>query len=104
MQLATQGMPLEQYLEMLNIDMETFKEQLKPNAIQQIKFEAIVDEIAEVENLVVSDEEIDAQLEMIAQQNNVTKEEVVEQLKDADLKRDHKRLKATQFILEHIAK
>ncbi len=104
MQLASQGMPLEQYLEMLNIDMEAFKQQLRPNAMQQTKFELIIDEIAKVENLEVSDEEIEQQIEMIAIQNNVTKEIVKEQLKDADLKRDQKRLKTTQFILEHIVK
>ena len=104
MQLATQGMALEQYLQMLNMDMEAFKEQLKPNATQQAKFEVIVDEIAKVENLDASDEEIDAQLELIAQQNNVTKEVVLQQVKQDELKRDHKRLKATQFILENIAK
>ena len=104
MQLASQGMQLDQYLQFTGSDMEGLKEQLKPSAKQQAEFEAVIDEVAKVENLEVTDEEIEQQLEMIAMQNQVTKEEVLEKVKAEDLKRDYKRIKASQFIIENIAK
>ena len=76
----------------------------KPIGVNIMLMSPFVDEVAKVENLEVTDEEIDQQLEMIAMQNHVTKEEVLEKVKAEDLKRDYKRIKASQFIIENIAK
>ncbi len=103
MQLASQGMQLEQYLQFTGSDMDALKEQLAPSAKQQAEFEAVIDEVARVENLDMSDEEVEMQLDMIAAQNNVSKEEVLEKVNKEDLKRDYKRIKASQFIIDSAA-
>ena len=92
MELAQQGMQLEQYLQMTGANEEALRQQLEPSAKQQAIFEAIIDEIVTVENLTTTDEEVDQQIEMIAQQNQMTKEDVLARIQPDDLKRDYKPL------------
>lgn len=99
MELARQGMQLDQYLQMMGMDQSVLVEQLKPTATQQATFEAIIDEIVAVEKLETTDEEVDQQVEQIATYNQVTKEEVLNQIAVADLKRDLNRIKASQLII-----
>jgi trigger factor len=100
MQLASQGMALEQYLQMIGMDMETLNTQLEPSAKQQAIFEAIIDEIVRVENITTSDEEANQQVEELAKANNVTKEQVLAQIQIETLKHDLNRVKASQTILQ----
>jgi trigger factor len=100
MQLASQGMALEQYLQMIDMDMETLNTQLEPSAKQQAIFEAIIDEIVRVENITTSDEEANQQVEELAKANNVTKEQVLAQIQIETLKHDLNRVKASQTILQ----
>ena len=100
MELARQGMQLEQYLQMMGMNEEALRQQLEPSAKQQAIFEAIIDEIVVVENLSTTDEEVDQQVEAIAQQNQMTKEQVLEKVKVEDLKRDFNRVKASQLIIQ----
>lgn len=100
MELARQGMQLEQYLQMMGMNEEALRQQLEPAAKQQAIFEAIIDEIVKVEELLTTDEEVDQQVEAIAQQNQMTKEQVLEKVKVEDLKRDFNRVKASQLIIQ----
>ena len=100
MQLASQGMALEQYLQMMDSTEEALRQQLEPAAKQQAIFEAIIDEVIQVENIETTDEEVDQQVEMIAQQNQLTKEQVLEKVKAEDLKRDFNRIKSSQLIVQ----
>lgn len=99
MELSRQGMQLDQYLQMMGMSQEALREQLLPSAKQQAIFEAIIDEVAVVENLITTDEEVDQQIEAIAAQNQMTKEQVLERVSAADLKRDFTRVKASQLII-----
>jgi len=101
MELSKQGIQLEQYLQMMGINEEALREQLKPNATQQATFEAIIDEIIKVENLQTSDKDANAQVEAIAQYNQVSAEDVLKQIQLEDLKRDMNRIQASQLILNH---
>lgn len=100
MDLAQQGMQLDQYLQMTGSDEETFRNQLLPGATKQAKLETIIDEIIVVENLSTSDEEVDQQVEMIAAQNQMTKEDVLQRVSAQDLKHDFNRVKATRMIVD----
>ena len=99
-QLAAQGMMLEQYLQMTGMNEETFRQQMEPSAKQQAIFENIIDEIIAVENLNTSDEELDEQIEMIATQNQMSKEDVLQRVQLEDLRNDYNRVKASQLVLQ----
>ncbi|WP_195599250.1 trigger factor [Longibaculum muris] len=99
-ELARQGMTLEQYLQMTGASEDMLRQQLEPAAKQQAKFEAIIDEIVKVENLTTSDEELDQQIEAIANQNQMTVEQVLEQINKEALRHDYNRVKASQLVIQ----
>ena len=101
MELASQGMQLEQYLQMMGMNQETLLQQLAPSAKQQATFEAIIDEIVAIENLETSDDEANQQLEAIAAHNQVSKEDVLNQIDIESLKRDLNRIKASRLIMDN---
>ena len=101
MELASQGMQLEQYLQMMGMNQETLLQQLAPSAKQQATFEAIIDEIVAIENLETSDEEANQQVEAIAAHNQVSKENVLNQIDIESLKRDLNRIKASRLIMDN---
>ena len=101
MELASQGMQLEQYLQLMGMNQETLLQQLAPSAKQQATFEAIIDEIVAIENLETSDEEANQQVEAIAAHNQVSKEDVLNQIDIESLKRDLNRIKASRLIMDN---
>ena len=101
MELASPGMQLEQYLQMMGMNQETLLQQLAPSAKQQATFEAIIDEIVAIENLETSDEEANQQVEAIAAHNQVSKEDVLNQIDIESLKRDLNRIKASRLIMDN---
>lgn len=101
MELASQGMQLEQYLQMMGMNQETLLQQLAPSAKQQAIFEAIIDEIVAIENLETSDEEANQQVEAIAAHNQVSKEDVLNQIDIESLKRDLNRIKVSRLIMDN---
>lgn len=98
-ELARQGMALEQYLQMMGMNEDALREQLTPAAQQQAIFEAIIDEVVVLENLITTEEELNQQIEAIAAHNQMTPEDVLEKVNPEDLKRDFNRMKASQLII-----
>lgn len=98
-ELASQGMTLEQYLGMMGMNQEALHAQLMPAAKQQAIFEAIIDEIVKVENLVTSDEDVDRQVDLMAQQYQIDKKDILEKINLDGLRRDLNRIQASQLIL-----
>lgn len=100
MQLAQQGMQLEQYLQMMNMDEAALRQQIEPSAKQQAIFEAVIDEIIKVENLNTTDEELEQQIENLASYNQISKEEVLKHIERENLRHDFNRVKASRLIIE----
>ncbi|WP_346676473.1 trigger factor [Erysipelatoclostridium sp. An173] len=99
-ELAQQGLQLEQYLQMMNMDLDSLKQQLLPTAKQQASFEAIIDEIVKVESLITSDDEAKDQVSKIAAANQMSIDEVLEKINLDDLKRDLARIQASHLIMD----
>lgn len=100
-QMASQGIMFDQYLQMTGMDEATLREQMKPSATQQAKLEALIDEIIVVEKLEVSQEVLDEQLDMVAQANQMTKEEVLEKINVEGFKHDLARMQASRIIVNN---
>lgn len=69
-QLRSQGIDLEQYLGMTGTTMEDIQEQLRPMAIKRVTADLVLEAIAKEENIEVSDEDIDNELNKMAKQYN----------------------------------
>ena len=74
--MRAQGLELAQYLQFTGQDMEAFKANFKEDAAHQIKSRLVLEKIAEVENITVSDEEIDEELKQIAEMYRMPFEEL----------------------------
>ena len=79
--------------------MDALHAQLMPAAKQQAIFEAIIDEIIRVENLMTSDEDVDRQVDLMSQQYQMDKKDILEKIDLEGLRRDLTRIQASQLIL-----
>ena len=74
--MKAQGLELAQYLQFTGQDMEAFKANFKEDAEHQIKSRLVLEKVAEVENIEVTDEDIDAELKQIADMYRMPFEEL----------------------------
>jgi trigger factor len=68
--LSYQGLSLEQYFSYTNSNEQAMKEQFRSRASESVKTELVVEAIAKAEGITASDEELDAELEKMAQTYN----------------------------------
>lgn len=64
--LSSQGLNMESYLMFMQKTEEEIKEEMQPEALRRSKFKLVVEKIAQVEAIEVSQEEIDQEIEQIA--------------------------------------
>ena len=83
-QLASQGMSLNQYMQFTGSNMEMLREQVKPQTEIQIRNELVLDEVAKVENIEVTDEEIFNEVEEMAKAYGMDAEKMKEVLTDEE--------------------
>ncbi len=76
MRISQQGLTMENYLKFTNTTMEQLREQYKESASKGAKLDLILEAIVKAENIEVSDEKVDEELEKIAKQNNQSLEDI----------------------------
>ena len=69
-QLKYQGLDLKSYLGYMNMDEAAFKVTYRPAAYNRVKNQLVLESIAKAENITVSEEEVDADLEKTAKMYN----------------------------------
>ncbi|MDI9476450.1 MAG: trigger factor [Natronincolaceae bacterium] len=84
--LQYQGLSIEQYLQMTGITGEDLREQMKADAVKTIRNELVLGKIGEQENIVVTDEELDEQIQKTAEQFGQDPEKMKSGLREQDLK------------------
>lgn len=67
-QLQMSGYSMEQYAQMMGGDVNTMRNAFRPTAEKQAKISVTLEKIVEVENITVSEEEIEAELQSLADQ------------------------------------
>ncbi len=88
--IQQQGISLEQYMQFTGMDMSKLSEQMRPEALSRIQNSLVLEAVAKAENIEVSEEKLDEQLQKMADQYKMEKdklkelmgEEQLEQLKD----------------------
>ncbi len=63
-----QGLQMEQYLQLMGTTKEEFLERVKPDAIARIKTSLVLEAVAAAENIVASDDDVDAEIQDMATQ------------------------------------
>ncbi|MDE6889137.1 MAG: trigger factor [Eubacterium sp.] len=102
--ISQQGLTLEQYMKFSGATVERMKEQMRPEAVQRIQSSLVLEKIAKTENIVVSEEEINEQIEKMASMYGMTGEKMKEFLSEEDQEGIERNLsveKAVEIIMEH---
>ncbi|SHE87246.1 trigger factor [Desulfofundulus australicus DSM 11792] len=103
--LMYQGLTLESYLKYSNSSVEDLEERLRPDARDSLKTMLVLDAIAKAENITVSEEEIQAEIERMAkemQQDPAVVRKVVEGQGQLDaVITGLVREKVIQFLVDH---
>ena len=99
-QLQMQGLSLEQYLEFSKGSVEELKKQMEPEAENRIKARYLLEAIAAKEKIEVTKEEVEAELEKIAQMYGTSVDEVTKMLGDRELIADDLKMRRALDILK----
>ena len=86
--LRQNGLDLNTYFKYTGLTLETLREQMRPQAEQQVKVRLALEKIAELEALTVTDEELETEYTNISNAYNIPLEEVKKMINADDLKAD----------------
>ena len=100
-QLQQQGMDIKLYFQYTGMDMDSFRETYRDRAVNEVKLRLALEKIAELENLEVSEEDINNGLGEIAAANNMDVETVKRFIPLDDYATDLKVQKAIDLVKEN---
>lgn len=100
-QMQQQGLSLDIYLQYMGIEAEKFNEDMKERATAQIKTRLALEKVAEIEEIEVSEEELNAEYEKMAENYKIDVEEIKKFVDEEGMKNDLKISKASDFIIEN---
>ena len=96
--LSMQGLGLDTYLKMNDMSMESFRKLFREQADKQVKVRLALEKIAELENMEITEEELEEEFKSLAEQNNLDVERVKQLLPAESLKGDLLTQKAVDLI------
>ena len=99
--LAQQGLKLDMYLQYMGQTMETFRASFKEQAEKQVKIRLALEAVVAAEQIVATDEELEAELQRIADNYKMELEKVKELVNADEVKKDLAVNKAIDFIKDH---
>jgi len=100
MSMQQSGFTLEQYAQMMGTTVQGVRESQKGAALSQVKNTLLLEKVAEVENIEVSDEEVEETFQQMADQYQMELEKVKEYVSAEDVVRDKKFEKAMAVITD----
>lgn len=102
--LSGQGLSLEQYMQFTGMTPDKFREQVRPDALKQIQSSLVLEQIAKEENIEVSDEDIEAEMQKMADRYGMDVAQVKEFMQDEQkesMKKDISVQKAVDLIMDN---
>ena len=100
--LSQQGLNLELYTQLSGQDENALREQMKEDALKRVRTNLTLRQIAEDENIEVTDEDVDAELNRLAEQFGMPLDDVKKALGDAAMiKEDVKIQKALNVLVDN---
>ena len=102
--LQMQGIDLNTYLSYLGQDMDSFKASFKDGAENQVKASIALEAILDAEKIEATDEEIDAEVNKLAEQYQMDAEQIKKAVPAEQLAEDIKRRKAVELIVDSAVK
>lgn len=100
--IQSQGLTFEQYLQYTGATVDSMVEQVKPQTIERIQSRLVLEAVVKAENIEVSDEELEKELEEMAKAYNMELSQIKDIISDADtetIKKDIAVQKAVEFVV-----
>ncbi|MBQ1229957.1 MAG: trigger factor [Clostridia bacterium] len=98
--LRMQGLDLKTYFQYTGMNLDSLREQLRPQAEKQVKLRLALETIAKLEAIEVTDEDINAEIESIAKTYNMEADKVREMIPVESVAEDMKVKKAMELVKE----
>ncbi len=99
-QLASQGIPFEQYLKMTNTAEADFRKQAQGPAADQVKMDLAVEAIIKAEGLEASDEDVESEMKSVAEKYGMDLDTVKKYLRPEDVKEQVIREKVVKLVAD----
>ena len=98
--LRMQGLDLKTYFQYTGMNLDSLREQLRPQAEKQVKLRLALEKIAELEKIEVTDADIDEEIKRIADSYQMEADKVREMVPTDSIAQDMKVKKAMDFVKE----
>lgn len=83
--IESQGMTVEQYMKFTGMNTAAFAEQMKPEALRQIRSSLVLEAVAKAEDIRITDEKVDEEIEKMASSYNMDKEKLKEMMGEYEI-------------------
>ena len=100
-QLASQGIPFDQYLQMTGTTEADFRKQADGPAAEQVKMDLAVEAIIKAEGLEASDEDVENEMKSVAEKYGMDLDTVKKYLRPEDVKEQVIREKAVKLVADN---
>lgn len=101
--LSYQGLSMDQYYQFTGTNAQTFKEQLKPQALKNIQSRLVLEAVVAAESIEVSDEELEVEITKMAESYQMEVDKLKEYLSETErdnMKKDIAASKALEFVTD----
>ena len=99
--LQMQGLNLETYVKYTGGDVSALRESLKPQSERQVKIRLCLDKIAALENIEITEEEVDAEMQKYADAYKLELDVIKSAIPADDVKADLAAEKAMQLVKDN---
>lgn len=103
--IAQSGLTMEQYLQFSGMTIDKLKEQVRPEATTRIQSSLVLEQIAKDENIEVTEEDIDAEIEKMAANYGMEADKLKEYMGEtekASLKKELAVTKAVDLVMDNV--
>ncbi len=99
-QMAAQGLELEQYLEAAHLTEEDLRDHSREQALVATRYELAMSEIARLENITISEKDLDTQYQQMSSLYGMPPEQLRQQIPPIRLSHDMKLARARAIVVE----
>ena len=103
--MAQQGLSLQQYMQFTGMTMDSFRDQVRPDALSRTQSSLVLEAIAKAEKIEASDADVDAKLEEMSKQYGMELEQIknlVGENEKESMKKDIAIEKAIELIMDNV--
>lgn len=103
--IAQSGLSMDQYLQFSGMTVDKLREQVRPEATTRIQSSLVLEQIAKDENIEITDEDIDAEIEKMAKAYGMKADKLKEYMGESEkksMKNDLAIQKAVELVMDNV--